>query len=655
LAAQARAQKAAAPLVIEHGVYTVHLLLHPIGREEYTVTEHGDPMHTELRTTSTSSDRGMKRDSVTTLDLGPLFTPRAFEQRVTTAAGETTASTSFTGSTATVKEGTNQRTISATAGAFVGAPSMPAAVEMELMRFWKARHQPARLTLLRADARALPIEIREVGHDAFSTRSFVSASHMVRLTRYTVANLVFGREILWMDDSNRLAAVMTFAGGLPQEEILDAYEPVADQLFSSAVQQELLDLAALDREVPAEAMGSYAIVGARLIDGTGAAPVEHAIVVVRDGRIASVNLKTVPPGMKVIHAEGKSLLPGLWEMHAHYSGVEFGPALLGAGVTTARDCGGEYAFLVAVRQAIARGELGPRLLLAGLVDSGGPLAFGSINVTSPEQGRSAVDFYARAHFDQIKVYTQIQPDVLKAIAAEAHAKGMTVTGHVPAAVTTYQGVEDGMDQINHLQFVTRAMLPEGGKGPVEVSSPEAQKLIAFLKEHHTVVDPTVGWGEMAGHAKSIDIAAFEPGIRNAPYTLASKFESLGVPAADEARFRERMATNLKVVGALYQAGIPIVAGSDTGLLGYGLDRELELYVQAGMSPMAAIQSATIVAARAMHHEADSGTIEPGKRADLILVDGNPLASISDLRKVDKVVTAGRLYDCRKLRASVGFH
>jgi imidazolonepropionase-like amidohydrolase len=266
-----------------------------------------------------------------------------------------------------------------------------------------------------------------------------------------------------------------------------------------------------------------------------------------------------------------------------------------------------------------------------------------------------VDMYADAKFEQIKVYTQIQPDVLKAISTEAHKRGMTVTGHVPAAVNAFEGVADGMDQINHLQFVTRAMVPEGQTGPVDLESKRAQEMIALLKEKQIVVDPTLGWGEMAGHPKSVDVASFEPGIKTAPYTLSSKFRALGVPAADDAKFSERMKTNLEVVGALYRAGVPIVPGSDTGLLGYGLDRELELYVQAGMTPMAAIQSATIVAARVMKRDGESGSIEVGKRADLVLVEGNPLEHISDIRRVISVVSDGRMYDSKALGRSVGFN
>jgi imidazolonepropionase-like amidohydrolase len=244
--------------------------------------------------------------------------------------------------------------------------------------------------------------------------------------------------------------------------------------------------------------------------------------------------------------------------------------------------------------------------------------------------------------------------VITAIAAEAHRLGMTVTGHVPQALNAFQGVEAGMDQINHLNYVSNMMrTPGGGRGAIDVNSEAALKAIQFFKEHQTVVDPTAGWGEMSGHSKEVDVAAFEPGITKAPFTLESKFRAMGGNTTAE-QMRTRTAQTTTVIGTLFKAGIPIIPGSDTGLIGYGLDRELELYVQAGMTPLQAIQSATIVSARAMKLDADSGTIETGKRADLILVEGDPLANISDIRKVVKVVTNGRMFDDGKLWESVGF-
>lgn len=646
LTAAASAQPA--PVMVEHGVYTVHLLLHAIGSEEYSVTE-ADLSHRELKTMLTTSDRGMKRTSTSTLNMGPALTPIHFRQSTTASGVESIAETDFSGALVKIVDATGSRTAQRPGIGFVGSAGMPAAVEMMMMRYWEAHGRPARLPVLRGSDQALPIEIRAVGHEALP-----SHGKLVRLTRYTVANLVFGREVLWMNDSNRMAAVMTFAGGLPQETVLDEYEDMLGGLFHSGVRQELLELADLSSRLKPEALGTYAIVGARLIDGTGRTPVEHATVIVRNGRIAAAGTGvTVPPGMRVIHEDGRSLLPGLWEMHSHYSGVEFGPALLSAGITTARDCGGEREFLVSVRRAIDKGALGPRLLLAGLVDSGGPLAFGADDVETPAEGKETVDGYADAGFEQIKVYTQIKPAVLKAISAEAHRRGLTVTGHVPSAVDTIQGIEDGMDQINHLQFITREMTDHGNK-TFDPHSGQAQKLLSLLRARHIVVDPTLGWGEMASHPKGTVASNFEPGLKVAPWTLTSRFESMGSAGPAAASFDQRMKLNRQVVGELYKAGVPIVAGSDTNLLGYGLDRELELYVQSGMTPLDAIRTATSVPAQVMKQDADSGTVEVGKRADMVIVEGDPSTHISDLRRVVSVVTGGSMYSSKSLGESVGF-
>jgi imidazolonepropionase-like amidohydrolase len=408
------------------------------------------------------------------------------------------------------------------------------------------------------------------------------------------------------------------------------------------------------------------------------------VVIVRDGRIAAAGARAttpIPRGMTVMDGRGQTVLPGLWEMHTHASGVEFGPALLAAGITTARDAGGEMDYLIAARDAVEKRQaLGPRLLLAGLVDAGGPKAFGHVTAETPEEGRAVVARYHAAGFQQIKLYSSLSPEVTRAIAAEAHRLGMTVTGHVPVALSTRAGIEAGMDQINHLNYVTTMMrtpapAPSAAPGSaanagagtagaaaagaaaaqrvLDIESETAKQAIEFLKQHRTVVDPTSSWGEMASHSHEVDVASFEPGILQAPAVLDARYRGMGGTSTAE-QMRARTATNLTVIGALYRAGIPVVAGSDTGLPGHGLHREIELYVEAGMTPLDAIRSATIVPARAMGLERELGTVEAGKRADLILVRGNPLKDIRALRQVTRVITAGRVYDPAALWRSVGF-
>jgi imidazolonepropionase-like amidohydrolase len=400
--------------------------------------------------------------------------------------------------------------------------------------------------------------------------------------------------------------------------------------------------------LPPVRLGEFAIGGATLIDGTGARPLADAVVIVREGKIAAAGARAqvaVPKGMAVVDGRGATLLPGLWEMHAHFAQVEWGPAYLAAGVTTARDCGDEFEFITAVRDLIESGRgLGPRLALAGLVDRSGTGTFGVNYADTPEQGREQVARYHAAGFAQMKIYSRIKPDVLTAVAAEAHRLGMTVTGHVPEGMTAIQGVEAGMDQINHFGAVYQEMR-RAGEGRA--------KVIQFFQDHHTVVDPTMAWGELLGRPMNVDIASFEPGFAKAPYTLTSVIGTAGTPATNTPQ-GGRMDGQFAALRELYAAGIPIVAGTDKAVPGHSLHRELEIYVQAGLTAMQVIQLATSGAAKVMGMEREVGTVEAGKRADLILVEGNPLEQFANLRKVRRVVTKGLMYDPAELWKSVGF-
>lgn len=614
----------------ETGSFAIYSILHFAGEERYEIT--GSPTGLTLRTTVQIADRGNSRTTTATLQMAGDSMPSRLEIQAA-------KNTVFTND--------GQR--------FTIAGASPFAVQQALIRYWKLHGRPASIYPARTEPGPEPIHIEPLGHDTITVNG-----KAYELERYNIANLMFGREILWMTPSGNLVAAMTFAGGLPMEAVRSEFKDALPQLYQMGVAQEMANLKTLARRVAPEQTGNYVIAGARLVDATGAPPVEDSVVVIRNGRIAAVGARgktRIPSGLPVINAKGKTLLPGLWEMHTHYSGVEFGPASLAAGLTTVRDCGGEFDFLVAQRDASARNSVpAPRLLLAGLVDAGGSKAFGHVTAETPEEGRAVVAKYHAAGFQQMKLYTFLKPDVIRAISTEAHRLGMTVTGHVPQAVTTFEGIEAGMDQLNHLQYATRMFREPNAtpQSPIDFGSDTAKRAMQFLKDHHTVVDPTASWGEMASHSKEVDVARFEPGIEQAPFVLNMKFRGMGGDTT-AAQMKSRLAQNLAVIGALHKAGVPIIPGSDTGLIGWGLIRELELYVEAGMTPMEAIEAGTVVSARAMGLAQESGTIEAGKRADLILVDGNPVERISDLRKTVKVITAGRMYDTAKLWESVGFH
>jgi imidazolonepropionase-like amidohydrolase len=426
-------------------------------------------------------------------------------------------------------------------------------------------------------------------------------------------------------------------------------------------------------EISKKISGSHAetlaILGGTLEDGTGSAPVPDSAVLIERGHIIAAGPRgqvKIPRSATKIDARGKTILPGLWDMHAHFEQVEWGPIYLAAGVTTVRDCGNEFEFLVSVRDAIQNDRgLGPRLLLAGVVDGSGPFSIGTEAVDTPEQAKAWTDRYHDAGFQQIKIYSSVKLEEIKIITEEAHHFGMTVTGHVPEGLDAYQTIEAGQDQINHIQYVANIMrpaLPAGAtrmerasaNANVNLDSPEAQKALAFLVEHGTVVDPTLALDEFHTANASKPLSSFEPGVGKVPPELAGQL-SASEPASPLTNLQQKVFDkDVAIVGALHRAGVPIVAGTDQTVPGHSLHREMELYVQAGFTPMEAIQAATIVPARAMGLEKELGTVEPGKRADLIIVNGNPLESIQNIRKVEFVVTHGVMYNCAELWRSVGF-
>jgi imidazolonepropionase-like amidohydrolase len=408
-----------------------------------------------------------------------------------------------------------------------------------------------------------------------------------------------------------------------------------------------------------------ALVGGTLIDGYGGPPLRNSVIVIDRERIKAVGqvgTLAIPAGAEVISTEGMSVLPGLWDMHAHFEQVEWGPIYLAAGVTTVRDVGNEFEFITAVRDAIREGHgLGPRMLLAGIVDGDSPTALGVIRANTPEEACAVVTKYHSAGFQQIKIYSSVKPEIVKAISEEAHKFGMTVTGHIPNGMTAIQGVEAGMDQINHVQYITPVLRPKDfrpqpGQPPpaIDFSSPEARQTIQFFKTHGTIIDPTLAIFEWSLHPADTAFASIEPGAAKLPRELSGAINNTGAPAAAVPRAQAILDQYLATVGALHRAGIPIVAGTDQVVPGHSLHREIELYVKAGFTPMEAIQAATLVPAQVMKLDKEVGTVEAGKRADLIILDANPLDQISNIRTVKTVIAGGRMYDCAQLWTSVGF-
>ncbi|MBL8988585.1 MAG: amidohydrolase family protein, partial [Gemmatimonadetes bacterium] len=351
-------------------------------------------------------------------------------------------------------------------------------------------------------------------------------------------------------------------------------------------------------------------------------------------------------GATVVEAAGKSVLPGLWDMHTHLmvSNQSAGSLVqLAQGLTTVRDLAADLDVAVSQRDRERAGRLAsPRVILAGFIE--GPLAWAGPSealARDEAEARAWVARYDSLGYRQIKLYNVLHPDLVPVIAAEARKRGMLLSGHIPRGMSIRAAVSLGYDEIQHAAFFFSDFFPDSLYLPrmraysmvatavaptFDVDRPEMTELIRFLAERKTVVDGTFNlW--IGGGA----------GI---------------VGAGGSANQARADSAYLRLIRRLYDAGVPLVAGTDNSQ-GTTFRRELEMYERAGIPASRVLQIATIDAARFMKDDRDYGSVAVGKVADLIVVDGKPAERIGDLAKVETVVRGGRLYQVDELMRAVG--
>jgi imidazolonepropionase-like amidohydrolase len=410
-----------------------------------------------------------------------------------------------------------------------------------------------------------------------------------------------------------------------------------------------------------------------VIDVTGAPVQTHRTVIVKDGHIEGIyEFKRTQKGALRINGTGKFLIPGLWDMHVHTvfgdwfpRGKEIAlPLFIANGVTGVRDMGGELYVLQAWRKEIADGTLlGPRMIISGpMLDGPQPRFPSSVAITTPDDGRRAVDDLKRRGVDFIKLQSLIPRDAVFAIADEARKQGIPFVGHVPDSVRAAEASNAGQKSFEHLIGIFEGSSPledEFLKGPktetkflATYDPVRASALFALLAKNHTWQCPTLVW-ERGGNL--IDLADFSHDPR-AKYVPAywkdvtwKRFteEIVREYNTDDRITRQRfVAKELEVVKAMHAAGIQFLAGTDTApgvyiFPGFSLHEELQRFVAAGFTPLEALQTATLNPATFLGIADRVGTVEKGKLADLVLLDDNPLDDIRNTQKITAVVANGR--------------
>jgi len=632
------------------GSFIIHKFAQAIGHEKYVVRHNGETLTYLIDFHYT--DRGSPVKLKDSICFDAKGEPKSYRIRGGTSRfSSVNDSVVFEGKTVHMKVDDSSFSRTVNGFYFPIAGYSPATAQMLLLQYWKRHRFPEKIFTPPFGS----VTITQDGKDTFTLQNKTSV-----LTRYHITGLIWGNELLWTDSDGRLICLITNdAEGDKQEIVSESYEFLLPQFISKAAIQGM-KLFALQGKPSTVTHKKMVIVHAMVFDVVNKSTIPDATIWIENGKIQSVGKSSttpMPSDVFVLDAKGKTILPGLWDMHAHFEQAEWGPAYLAAGVTTVRDCGNEFDYINAIKNSIDGGSgIGPRIIKAGIIDGKGPYSLGIVQADTREEAIAIVQMYKANGFEQIKIYSSVKPAILKIICAEAHRLGLTVTGHIPIGMNLEQAVDSGMDMVNHVQYVYSIMKRNKTTGAIDFSDSANLAVMKFLKVHHVVVDPTLGVFELAFRSVKDNITEIEPDFSSLPEPLKPLFINTGGSSPQEIeRGKAIMKAFMDIVNELNKNGITLVAGTDMGFPGYSVYRELELYVASGLSPWEAIQTATIVPARVMNQASVLGSVETGKNADLILVDGNPLENIRNIRKVSLVIKDGQLYDPGALHKMAGFN
>ncbi len=498
-----------------------------------------------------------------------------------------------------------------------------------------------------------------------------AAGRKVHLRLTAIDGIGLGPTLVWLDDGGALfasAAGWFTAIRRGAEGVLPALRPHELRYL------ERRDAALAARLAP-KTTGALVIRNGDLFDSENGFVRPHTTVVISADRITAVGPADSirePAGATIIDATGKTIIPGLWDMHTHaFQGSSDGLLQLAAGITTIRDLASDLDVATSLRDRADRGTvLSPRLVLAGFIEGPGKWAGPTaVLVRTEDEARVWIARYDSLGYKQIKLYNLVHPDLLPAIAAEAHARGMRLSGHIPRGLTVPDAVRLGYDEVQHSAFLFSTFFQDSLYVPrmraysevastvaptFNVDAPEVTALISFLHDRGTVIDGTFNiWQDRIRPLPDGTDPVFGPTLSWLPPLMQRGLRADGGgPSETVARAQSASAAYRRMLKRLFDAGVTLVPGTDN-VAGLSYHGELEIYQRAGIPAPNVLQIATITPARVMKMDQDYGSIAVGKVADLAIVAGHPAERIADLRNTETVVRAGRVYQSRALYQALG--
>jgi imidazolonepropionase-like amidohydrolase len=419
-------------------------------------------------------------------------------------------------------------------------------------------------------------------------------------------NVAPNNEIIWLNTQGKAVFLATCdTEGDKREVISDRYLAAFDVLTKKS-DSYLIDTYASRNKNLGKVYSNVAVTGGNIIDVLNNGQIiTNTLVLLKDGlitHVGSMDATLIPKGAHIIDARNQYLLPGLWNMHVHLFHPDYLKQELLSGVTTVRDMANEFDMINSLQQRINNDQLpAPTIMKAGVLDGRSATTLGIVEGNDVTEIRRNIKSYYDAGFNQIKVYSNIKKSSLNTIVKEAQAYQMDVVGHIPFGITLKTAVESGITGISHIHYFMNALKWNGTQ-----FNADNQALLTLLQQRHVVVDPTLS-----------------------VYTL---FQDKKLPLYN------------RIISFIHNGGIPIVAGTDNeGTIAC----ELAAYVKAGLTPIDAIKTATIIPATVMKAESLSGSITTGKRSDIILLGSNPLLNINAVEDLKVVVKGTLVVDLRK--------
>jgi len=487
------------------------------------------------------------------------------------------------------------------------------------------------------------------------------------LSLYSIAGLGFTPTYGWFDENLELTVYDFggFMGMYPKgwsSDVLDQLSAIQTQQNAAMIERISGSLAnALDTAVVFESVD--------VVDVENGVLLEDHHVMVAGGKITAISADPIDAADTIrIDGTGKSLMPGMWDMHGHF-GLADGVLNIAGGITGVRDIGSVHEQIMELTAKHDSGEvIGPNTYRSGFMDQASPYSAGDA-VESLEEALERVDFYAENGYIQIKLYSSIDPEWVDDIAERTHGHGMRLSGHIPAFMSAEQAVRAGYDEIQHINMVflnflagdredtrkqIRFTLYGDEAGALDLDSDEVNDFIALLKENNVTVDPTAAiFDTNLVHQVGNPDPSFAAVIDHLPATIARELYKLEMDKrGKDDEWAASGVAQAAMIKKLHDSGIQIVPGSDN-MPAFTIHRELELYAEAGISNADVLRIASLDSARIVGVDDKTGSIAVGKDSDLVLVEGNPLEDISAIRRATLVMKGNTAYRPDELYKVVG--